>query len=66
MLYHIIPKNTALLMWRDRIPGYRRRSYIATEQSQVAELELQLCRVSYILKLLGITDLLAKTFRQRN
>ncbi|WP_324979419.1 hypothetical protein [Nostoc sp.] len=53
-------------MWRDRIADYRRRSHIAIEQNQVAELELQLCRVSYILKLLGITDLLAKTFRQRN
>jgi hypothetical protein len=53
-------------MWRDGVPARRRRSRIATEQSQVAEIDLQLCPVSYILKLLEIIDLLAETSRQRN
>ncbi|WP_146195769.1 hypothetical protein [Nostoc commune] len=35
MLYRIIPKNTALLMWRDRLPAHARRSHIATAQNQV-------------------------------
>ncbi|WP_334823274.1 hypothetical protein [Nostoc sp.] len=39
---------------------------VATEQNQVAEIDLQLCPVSYILKFLGITDLLAEIFRLRN
>ncbi|QKQ73819.1 hypothetical protein FBB35_11140 [Nostoc sp. TCL240-02] len=39
---------------------------IAIKQNQVAEIDLQLCPVSYILKLLGITDLLAGIFRLRH
>lgn len=53
-------------MWRNGVPAHSRRSRIATEQSQVAEIELQFFSVNYILKLLGITDLLAETFRVRN